>query len=97
MNRELNGLPSTPSDDRPESDVEGRPPSRKAGQLKLPPVKGAQRPEPSTPRFPVTTAQQIGWKSARPECQLEKYGRYTCNARGQIGILKLFNWPQQGL
>ncbi|XP_077993803.1 ciliary microtubule inner protein 1-like [Glandiceps talaboti] len=48
--------------------------------------------------FPRTTAEEIGWKSAKPVCQLEMYGRYLSpNARGQQGIRKMLNWPYQGL
>lgn len=60
--------------------------------VKLPPIEGSSK---ST--YPVTTAQMIGWKSRSPENQLELYGRYGGNARGQIGILKQFNWPREGL
>ncbi|XP_019647642.1 PREDICTED: uncharacterized protein C20orf85 homolog [Branchiostoma belcheri] len=52
---------------------------------------------PPTPTFPKTTAGLIGWKSARPDCQLEIYGRYAPNARGQKGIIKMLGWPLQGL
>lgn len=87
MNRHLMGKPPTPS---PDSSAPGTPAK---DRLKLPPIKGCQ---PKS-KFPVTTAQLIGWKSTRPECQLEIYGRYAPKARGQIGPLKLFNWPQQGI
>ncbi|XP_061166236.1 ciliary microtubule inner protein 1-like [Saccostrea echinata] len=62
--------------------------------LKLPPIHPSQHPK----GFPVTTSQQIGWKSARKECQLEIYGRYGPGpkSRGQNGILKLLKWPQEG-
>ena len=59
--------------------------------LKLPPI---QAPTKSAP-FPVTTASLIGWKSTQPENNLEIYG--SCKAKGKIGILKIFNWPQQSL
>lgn len=47
--------------------------------------------------FPVTTAQLIGWKSTRPDNKLEIYGHYAPKARGKIGILNIFDWPQQSL
>ncbi len=57
---------------------------------------GAVAP-PRPPKFPYTTAGEVGWKSTLRENQLEVYGRYAPNARGQHGILKLLKWPQQGL
>ncbi|XP_033108994.1 uncharacterized protein LOC117110407 [Anneissia japonica] len=48
-------------------------------------------------KFPVTTAGEIGSRSTKTEYQLELYGRYAPNARGQHGILNLMKWPQQGL
>ena len=53
--------------------------------------------KPIPPKFPLTTAGEVGWKSAVKDNQLEVYGRYAPNARGQHGILKLLEWPQQGL
>ncbi|XP_034325306.1 ciliary microtubule inner protein 1-like [Magallana gigas] len=62
--------------------------------LKLPPI---HPPRPRT-GFPMTSTQQIGWRSSRKECQLEKYGRYGPGprCRGRYGILKMLNWPQEG-
>ncbi|XP_072043647.1 uncharacterized protein [Amphiura filiformis] len=57
----------------------------------------APHPPPLPPKFPYTTAGEVGWKSTLRENQLEVYGRYAPNARGQHGILKLLKWPQQGL
>ncbi|CAH1262343.1 ciliary microtubule inner protein 1-like [Branchiostoma lanceolatum] len=84
-----------------------------ANYTKLPPISAATKPgspqrkkspkerlpslRPPTPTFPKTTAGLIGWKSARPDCQLEIYGRYAPNARGQKGIIKMLGWPLQGL
>jgi len=58
-------------------------------------------PRPSTPidtyikigetsRFPKTTSGQIGWRSGRPECNLEIYGRWT---KPKQVIYKQFEWP----
>ncbi|XP_072163283.1 uncharacterized protein [Diadema setosum] len=47
----------------------------------------------SSPRFARTTAALIGWKH---DCKLENFGKVP-NARGQMGILKKFNWPMQGI
>ncbi len=67
---------------------------------KLPPIQQETIPticeKPKKP-FPITTGQLIGWKSTKKNWQLEKYGRYAPNARGRIGIIKIFDWPQQGV
>ncbi|XP_035684520.1 uncharacterized protein C20orf85 homolog [Branchiostoma floridae] len=69
----------------------GSPKRKKSPRERLPSLR------PPTPTFPKTTAGLIGWKSARPDCQLEIYGRYAPNARGQKGIIKMLGWPLQGL
>ena len=92
MNRALDGEPlETP----PEKSA--RPKTKTGEELKLPPIDNKMTAPPKSSKFPVTTAQQIGWKSTRPDCQLEIYGRYAPKARGHIGILKIFNWPPQVL
>ena len=61
--------------------------------LKLPPLapnvlqqqKASKIPFP----YPLTTSQEIGWRSARPECKLERFGKW---ARPKKSILKHFNW-----
>lgn len=62
-------------------------------KITLPPIVNM---DPSSV-FPRTTSALIGWKSSKPAHQLEKYGRYAPNSRGQQGILKLLKWPSQGL
>eukprot|EP00058_Branchiostoma_floridae_P025062 XP_002610552.1 hypothetical protein BRAFLDRAFT_65717 [Branchiostoma floridae] len=65
---------------------------------KLPPIPAVKKTgSPKRKKSPRTTAGLIGWKSARPDCQLEIYGRYAPNARGQKGIIKMLGWPLQGL
>ena len=92
MNCELTGksFPATPDTKKKEGN----------DNLKLPDINQTQNTvqtqRPKSP-FPVTTASLIGWKSTKDPWQLEKYGRYAPSSRGQIGILKLFNWPQQGI
>ena len=110
MYRELEGFPPSPDANAPKTPSTGSVTlsrisssssltQHKAKQispkpqteLKLPPIHGA----PKANAFPVTTAHLIGWKSTRPENNLEIYP--TSKAKGQIGILKIFNWPQQSL
>ena len=43
--------------------------------------------------YPRTTAREVGWRSGDIR-KLEKYGRH---ARGQQGIRKLLNWPQEAI
>ncbi|XP_038075808.1 uncharacterized protein LOC119743471 [Patiria miniata] len=73
-----------------------------SGTPRLPAIStgatSAELPAASTGPFPLTTAGEIGWQSHRPGGnKLEIYGRYAPNARGQHGILKLLNWPQQSI
>ncbi|XP_022102130.1 uncharacterized protein LOC110985426 [Acanthaster planci] len=81
-----------------------RPPASEATPKlsKLPAISqgtyGDRGPVSSTGPFPLTTSGEIGWQSARHVGnRLEIYGRYAPNARGQHGILKLLNWPQQSI
>ena len=91
MNRCLAGLPP----ETPDTPTQGSAVLRRATEhLKLPPIKAAKAFDT---KFPVTTTQLIGWKSTKPEYQLEIYGRYAPKARGQTGIFKQLNWPQQGI
>ena len=105
MNCELDGKASTtpkPSDKvvklppiqgltPPPSADTGRPTT--AGEK----TPAAEATQVQKEKFPITTAQLIGWKSTKPEYQLEKYGRYAQNARGRIGIFNALHWPQQGV
>ncbi|XP_013407845.1 uncharacterized protein C20orf85 [Lingula anatina] len=93
MNRILVGKRGTPSPTPPTSDrsLLLQKPQK---LLRLPPIQGANLLKGIKPGFPVTTAQEVGWKSTKKDCLLEKYGRH---ARGQTGIRKLFNWPREGL
>jgi len=76
--------------------------AKKHEELKLPLIDPHQKKPLSAIRtsenpFPRKTSQLIGWKSTDSDWKLEKYGRYLTNSRGQIGIYKLFNWPQEGI
>jgi len=82
MNSELSGTPRAHT-----------PPS----QTKLPAIREKVALVENREPFPETSSSLIGWKSTNPAWRLEKYGRYAPNARGQIGICKLFNWPQQAI
>ncbi|XP_011403227.1 PREDICTED: uncharacterized protein C20orf85-like [Amphimedon queenslandica] len=61
--------------------------------LKLPPLSPAvlQTQKVSKVPFPLplTTSREIGWRSSRPECNLERFGKW---ARPKKSILKHFNW-----
>lgn len=60
--------------------------------LKLPPLK-APKQDTSNP-FPKVTSREIGWRSGRPECKLEIYGRW---GRPKCTITKLLKWPSDGV
>ena len=46
---------------------------------------------------PFTAAGMIGWKSGRPECKLEVYGKCNEYARPYREIYKTFKWPIESL
>ncbi|XP_071946630.1 ciliary microtubule inner protein 1-like [Antedon mediterranea] len=85
-------------DDIPSSDVRmtGKR-SKLSADLNLPNIKEGTSTPKFVSKFPVTTAGEIGSRSTKAQHQLELYGRYAPNARGQHGILNLLKWPQQGL
>ena len=60
--------------------------------LKLPPLKPPKQ-DTSNP-FPVVTSQEIGWRSSRPDCKLEIYGRW---GRPKYTITKTFEWPNDAV
>ena len=61
--------------------------------LKLPPlspiVLQTQKVSKAPFPLPLTTSREIGWRSSRPECNLERFGKW---ARPKKSILKHFNW-----
>ncbi|XP_006814295.1 ciliary microtubule inner protein 1-like [Saccoglossus kowalevskii] len=79
--------------------IQARPNQGKQMKVELVKQKSTQTGRPMlSAQFPRTTAEEIGWKSAMADYQLEMYGRYlTPKARGQQGIRKMLNWPYQGL
>ena len=65
-------------------------------KLKLPPIDNVKQlgVGTSTRPFPKTSSGEIGWRSTQPQCQLERYGRYT---KPVIGVLKSLNWPPESV
>ncbi|XP_064622323.1 ciliary microtubule inner protein 1-like [Lineus longissimus] len=85
------GSYSSPSPDTAECEDSHQ---RSSQVVKLPPIEPAK----CLKRVPVTTAQMIGWRSARPDCQLERLGKYSNTVSRQKGsLLKKMNWPREGV
>ncbi|KAF8764954.1 hypothetical protein HNY73_022977 [Argiope bruennichi] len=45
------------------------------------------------PKYPVTTAKEIGWLANDPRFSLERFGRYSRPIRT---LYKAFEWPIEG-
>lgn len=57
--------------------------------FKLPLIQSNTNKVSKVPFIPLRASQEIGWRSARPECNLERFGNW---ARPKKSILKHFNW-----
>ena len=60
--------------------------------VRLPPLTPPK--QDITHTFPCVTSREVGWRSSRPECKLEVYGRW---GRPKYSIYKQLKWPSDGV
>ena len=66
-------------------------------EFKLPPIH-TKKPKPKDHRnsYLLLESRKIGWRSTRPQFQLDIYGQGSYS-RGLGDICKVFKWPREGI
>jgi len=53
-----------------------------------------------SPTYPRTSTGMIGWRSTKPDCQLDIYGHGAFKDPGAFkkgDIIRTFKWPREGI
>ena len=80
----------------PKSDAEKAPKVQLPESLQPPPITPIEKyiKIGQSPPYPKTSQNAVGWRSTKPDCSLEIYGKY---ARGKGALIEQLNWPLEAI